>query len=379
MIKFDFETYTNNLFNNESVETYYNQLSNIKSFFEQNKDMMGWYDIDKLFDQSLISDIKTTATYIRNNCDIFLVIGIGGSYLGSLAMIEALSPYFYNQKNSPQIYYLGTTLSSDYYSNLLDMIKDKNIIVNIISKSGTTIETSIAYQVIINFMNKKYEEDELKQRIIITTDENNGKLREEVINNGYKSFIIPKDIGGRYSVFSPGGLLPIAVANININKIYLGAKEANEYIDNQLKYAVIRNMMYHNNKLVEAFVVYEPKLAAFTEWLKQLYGESLGKKEQGLLPVSFINTRDLHSLGQFVQEGNKILFETIIKIEKSDSSILIEEYKKNLNDINNIAAISTSKAHLTGGVLNNIISMDTLDEKNMGYLFQFFMKKYTII
>jgi glucose-6-phosphate isomerase len=373
MIKFDFETYSNNLISQEENKKYSNKITTINDFFDKNKDMMGWYDIEKLFDHNLISDINSTASYIRNNCDVFLVIGIGGSYLGSLAMIEAIKPYFYNQKNNPQIYFLGTSLSSDYYYDLFDIIKDKKIIVNVISKSGTTFETSLAYQLIMNFMNNKYSKDELKERIIITTDKDHGKLREDVINNDYKSFIIPSNIGGRYSIFTPVGLLPIAVANIDINKIYLGVKAANNNIKNQIKYAIIRDLMYNKNKLVEAFVVYEPKLSSFTEWLKQLYGESLGKKEQGLLPVSFINTRDLHSLGQFIQEGNKILFETVINVENCKGKIYIKDYHKTLNEINNIAVIATAKAHLKGDVLNNIITIDEINETNLGYLFQFFM------
>lgn len=372
MIKFDFDTYTKNFINENQIKEYKPIINNINAYF-RTRDMMGWYNLDNLFNKDLIDDINKTATYVKNNCDIFLVIGIGGSYLGASAAIEALNPYLYNDKISPQIYFVGNNLSSDYYHDLIDLIKDKEIIVNIISKSGSTLETLVAYQIIMDLMKEKYSDDELKKRVIITTDKENGDLRIVAQENNYKSFIFPNNIGGRYSVLTPVGLLPMAVANINIESLYLGAKEANKDIDNQIKYAIIRKIMYNQGKKVEAYVTYEPKLYAFTEWLKQLYGESLGKEEKGILPISFINSRDLHSLGQFVQEGSKILFETVINVLESNHDIKISKYNKTLNEINNIASLSTSIAHLKGNVLNSIISITKIDEYNMGYLFQFFM------
>jgi glucose-6-phosphate isomerase len=368
---FDFETY-NNQISESDIENV--DISNLDiNTFLKNNDMTGWYDIDNLFNSSLIADVKNTASFIRNNCDVFIVIGIGGSYLGSLAVIEALNPYFYNQTNNPQIYFLGTSLSSEYYHDLIDLIKDKNVIVNVISKSGNTLETDITYELIMGFMRKKYSEEELVKRIIITTDKEKGNLRLEADKKGYKSFVIPNNIGGRYSVFTPVGLLPIAVSNIDIESIYKGAKLANENIDNQIKYALIRHAMYQKNKVVEAYTVYEPKLYALTEWLKQLYAESLGKEEHGILPISLINTRDLHSMGQFVQDGNKILFETVINVKNSNVEVQIDKYNKSLDTINNIASLATSKAHYNGNVSNNIITMDALNEQSIGYLMQFFM------
>jgi glucose-6-phosphate isomerase len=368
-VTFDFETY-NNQISEEDIKSY--NVEGINEFL-LHSNMTGWYNIDNLFNSELISDIKKTATFIRNNCDAFIVIGIGGSYLGSLAVIEALKPYFYNQTNSPQIYFLGTSLSSDYYTDLINLIKDKDVIVNVISKSGTTLETDITYKLFMDFMKNKYSEEEIVKRVVITTDEKNGNLRSDANSFGYKSFIIPDNIGGRYSVFSPVGLLPIAVSGIDIDSIYEGVKDANANIDKQIKYAVVRHLMYQKNKVVEAFVVYEPKLYALTEWLKQLYAESLGKDGQGILPISLVNTRDLHSMGQFVQEGNKLLFETVINIENSNVKIQIDKYNKTLDGINNIASLATSKAHYKGNVSNNIITMNKLDERNIGYLLQFFM------
>jgi glucose-6-phosphate isomerase len=378
MIRFDFDTYIKNFISESEYSDYNHYLSDIDSYLNSNKDGMGWYCLDSLSHADLINDINSTADYIRNNCDVFIVIGIGGSYLGASAVIEALKPYFYNHKEYPEIYFLGTSLSSDYYYDLINLIKNKDVIVNVISKSGTTLETDIAYSLLMDFMVNKYSEKELQKRIIITTDKEKGLLREEVKQNGYKSFVIPSNIGGRYSVLTPVGLLPIAVANINLNELFKGAREANKEIDYQTRYAIIRNILSKKDKIVEAFVVYEPKLYAFTEWLKQLYGESLGKEEKGILPISLINTRDLHSLGQFVQEGNKILFETVINVEKSNRNINVDKYNKLLSEINNIASISTSKAHLKGAVPNNIITVEKLDEYTLGYLLQFFMASCAI-
>lgn len=370
-MKFDFETY-NNQISDEDIKKYNIDNSEITTFLEKNT-MTGWYDINKLFEHNLIEDIKKTASFIRHNCDAFVVIGIGGSYLGSLAVIEALKPYFYNQTSNPQIYFLGTSLSSEYYSDLINLLKDKDIIVNVISKSGNTFETDIAYQLIMNLMEKKYSEEELVKRIIVTTDDDSGDLRLDVTENKYKSFIIPDNVGGRYSVFTPVGLLPIAVSGIDIEAIYEGVKAANENIEIQIKYALIRHLMYQKKKVVEAFVVYEPKLYALTEWLKQLYAESLGKEGLGILPISLVNTRDLHSMGQYVQDGTKIIFETVINIKHSNVDVIIDKYNKSLDELNNTASLATSKAHYKGNVLNNIITMDTLNEHNIGYLLQFFM------
>lgn len=357
MITFDFKTYTKNFISKEEINKYINKKKDIKKYLDNKIDMMGWYNVDKLFDLKLIQNILRTATYIRESCDVFLVIGIGGSYLGAFAFIEALNPYFYNNQKKPAIYFVGTSLSTEYYYDLVNLIKDKDIIVNVISKSGTTLESAIGYDIILKLMKEKYNNEELKKRIIITTDENSGELRKEVNKEGYQSFIIPNNIGGRFSVFSPVGLLPIAVSGFDLENLSKGIKEAYSNLDKAIEYAAIRKIMYDKGKNIEAFVVYEPKLYAFMEWLKQLYGESLGKNDQGLLPISLINTRDLHSLGQYLQEGKKIIFETVINIEKSNNQLYLNKYQKTLDEINNIASLATSKAHLKGNVLNNVITI----------------------
>lgn len=373
MVRFDFNTYVKQFVSDAEIRNYDTKIADVKNYFHPNSNMMGWCDLNSLSNVSLVDDIINTADYIKNNCDVLLVIGIGGSYLGSLAVIESLSPYFYNKTKKPEIYFLGTSLSSDYYLDLMDMIKDKNIIVNVISKSGTTLETIITYNLVMEFMKEKYNTADLKNRIIITTDSETGVLRNEVNELGCKSFVMPNNIGGRYSVLSPVGLLPIAACGIDIVELLKGAKGALNEFDAIFKYAVIKDIMFNKNKTVEAYVCYEPKLGALLEWLKQLTGESLGKDGKGLLPVSFINTRDLHSLGQFIQDGNNILFETVINVEKASREITIDKYKKNLSEINLIASNATSIAHQKGEVLNNIITIDELNAYNIGYLLQFFM------
>lgn len=371
MIKFDFETFIGNNVR-EKINSYMDSKKQIIGFLEQG-DMRGWYNTAELFNSDLISDIKNTADYIRKNCDVFLVIGVGGSYMGSSAFIEALSPYFYNNLKKPEIYFVGYNLSSDYYSDLLKVIENKDVIVNVISKSGSTLEIDIAYNLVIDFMKSKYSYEEIKKRIIMTTDQHKGILREEVNKHGFKSFVVPDNIGGRYSVFTPVGLLPIAVSGIDIDEIIKGVKKAKENIDDAIYYVSLRNELYNRGKLIESYVVYEPKLYCFLEWIKQLYGESLGKNNRGIFPSSFINTRDLHSLGQFVQEGRKILFETVIKIKNIENDIYVEKYEKNLNEINNIVADSVAEAHFSGDVPSIVIDVDKLTPFTLGYLMQFFM------
>ncbi len=372
MIKFDFDTFRKQNITDEELNQFDNIDNEINVFFDQYKNYMGWYHIDKLFNNQIMEDINATGSYIKDNCDAFIVVGIGGSYLGSQAVIEALNDYYYNQKKSPKIYYLGTSLSSQQYNDFIDLIKEKEIIINVISKSGTTLETTITYELLLKFMKEKYNPEELKNRVIITTDNDDNPLKEDARKYGFKSFIIPSDIGGRYSVFTPAGLLPIRVSNFDLKKLYDGAKEACNNINNQIKYAIIRHLMYKKGKTIEAFVIYEPKLNSFVEWLKQLYAESLGKEEKGILPIGLSNTKDLHSMGQYIQEGSKIVFETIIKTN-SNNNMMIDKYNKTLDQINDIACLSTAAAHLEAGVLNNIITIETINEKTIGYLMQFFM------
>lgn len=358
MINFDFESY-----NHLKLEK--TNLDNILSKFISDNNMNGWYNLDP----KDLDEIISTATYIKDNCDKFIVIGIGGSYLGSRAIIEALSPYF--KKNNPEIIYVGNDLSTDYLNELLDYIKDSEVIINVISKSGTTLEPSIAFDTLLEFMNRKYGKLSLSRRIIVTTDDTKGELLSRANQYGFKKFVIPQNIGGRYSVLTPVGLLPIAVANIDIKKLYSGAMLAKENLKECYKYTVLRDMMYRNNKIVESFTIYEPKLYYFTEWLKQLFGESQGKDGKGLLPISTVNTRDLHSMGQYYQDGPAILFETVL-LTKPQTQIDLYRYNKTMSEVNDIAAYSVAQSHYDGHVDSTIISMDSLNELNIGYLIFFF-------
>ena len=363
MLKTDFKTYIKD----KNIELYKEKIINIKNTLNAGGEMLDWYDIDKCISQSDLNKIKDISKDIQENCELFIVIGIGGSFLGAKAIISALNPYFKNKK--PEIIFAGNSLSETYLTELIEYMEDKNTIVNVISKSGTTLETSIAFDIIYNKMQKKYNQDELKRRIIITTDPEKGILRKLANDNNYPSFIVPEQIGGRYSVLTAVGLLPIAVAGIDIDKLLLGARQVNN--DSAFEYAIIRDILYRQGKTVELFTFYEPKLEYFIEWLKQLFGETQGKDKKGILPSSSNNSRDLHSLGQFYQEGTPIIFETIIGIDKK-GTLKSNLYNYSIEDINMIALKQVAYAHLDAGVESNVIMIDKLDEINLGMLIYYF-------
>ena len=354
MVKFDFKTYNNIYLDN------YNLDNMLEKFKTENK-MSGWYDLD--VDTNNIIEVSKS---IRENADVLIVIGIGGSYLGAQAVIEALSPYF--NRSKPEIIYLGTNLSSDYMYDLMEYVKDKSVYVNVISKSGNTLETIVSFDYILEYMKNTYSD--FKDRIIVTTNSSNGKLLEYSNEYNFKVLDVPDNIGGRYSVLSNVGLLPICVAGIDINELIEGAKEGKEDLDNIYKYTYIRDVMLHNNKYIESFDVYEPKLYYFTEWLKQLFAESQGKCEESILPVSTVNTRDLHSLGQYYQQGKSMIFSTIM-YTNSQKSIFVKKFGKNLNEINKIVMDSVAKAHYPH-ICSNIIEIERLDAKTLGFLIFFF-------
>ncbi len=363
MVKFDFFTYTKSFFNIEE----YNSLYNKKNYYIEklkNNAMTAW---TKEIDNDLVSEIKTTAEYIKNNFDCLVVVGIGGSYLGSYSFMNAFKPYFNNQNF--EIIYAGTTLSSKYLDELLIYLNNKNFCLNVISKSGDTLETKITYKLLKDALKRKYKEEDLAKHIIITTDKQSGSLREEVTKYNYKSFEIPKDIGGRYSFITPAHLLPLAI-NYNIDLIIDGYYDGKRLIDEAYQYAIVRNLLFKKGKVIENFCIYEESLSYFTEWLKQLFGETEGKNELGIFPTSTLFTRDLHSIGQFIQEGNKILFETVINIKNSKNYI---EYQGiNLNSFNNIIVNSVIKAHHKGNTPCLEIEMDELTLENLATLIYFF-------
>ena len=347
-------------------------------------DFLGWVNLK--LDVQELEKIKVAASKIRKQSDVLIVIGIGGSYLGSKAVIDALSHTF-NPKN---VIFAGNNMGSDYLNDLLDYIKDKDISLNVISKSGTTIEPALTFKVLREYIEEKYGEDKAKDRIFVTTDKEKGVLKKLADEKGYETFVVPDDIGGRYSVFTAVGLLPIASAGINIDRlldgVYSAEKKYSSLENNDCyDYAVARNIMYKKKKKIELLVNYEPKLHYISEWWKQLFGESEGKEEKGIFPASVDNTTDLHSMGQYIQEGERILFETVINIKKPyrDFTLTCEEGSpdaldylngKTLNEINHKAMEGTVIAHVNGKVPNIMIEVDKLDEFNLGELLYFFEK-----
>lgn len=347
-------------------------------------DFLGWVNLK--IDVQELEKIKVAASKIRKQSDVLIVIGIGGSYLGSKAVIDALSHTF-NPKN---VIFAGNNMSSDYLNDLLDYIKDKDVSLNVISKSGTTIEPALTFKVLREYIEEKYGEDKAKDRIFVTTDKEKGVLKKLADEKGYETFVVPDDIGGRYSVFTAVGLLPIASAGINIDRlldgVYSAEKKYSSLENNDCyDYAVARNIMYKKKKKIELLVNYEPKLHYISEWWKQLFGESEGKEEKGIFPASVDNTTDLHSMGQYIQEGERILFETVINIKKPyrDFTLTCEEGSpdaldylngKTLNEINHKAMEGTVIAHVNGKVPNIMIEVDKLDEFNLGEFLYFFEK-----
>ena len=359
------------------------------------KEFLGWIELPTNYDKKEFEKIKKSAKKIQSDSEILVVIGIGGSYLGARAVIEALTNTFYNcltkeQRKTPQILYVGNNLNPNYINDLIELIGNKDFSINVISKSGTTTEPAIAFRIFREILENKYGLKEAQKRIYVTTDKKNGALKQLAATEKYTTFVIPDNIGGRYSVLTAVGLLPIAVAGIDITRLMEGAKFAQEkYNDKSLKYnecykyAVIRNLLYRENKNIEILVSYEPKLHYMIEWWKQLFGESEGKDGKGIFPTGAEFTTDLHSLGQYIQEGRRNLFETVINIEKSSSDIEIQEDGDNLDKLNYLAGKSldyvnkkamegTISAHVDGGVPNIIINMSELNEETLGHLIYFF-------
>ena len=352
----------------------------------EGSDFLGWLEYPLKYDKEEYSRIKKCAHTIERSSEVLVVVGIGGSYLGARAVISALSPYFENK--GMEIIYAGNSISSTYLTRLKDYLWDKDFSVNVISKSGTTTEPAIAFRFLYDMLKKKYMKEELFEHIFITTDKSKGALREIGLSNDYEMFVVPDDMGGRYSVFSAVGLLPIAVAGLNIDKLMEGAKAASIDLikdDNKaIDYAAVRNALYKKDFNIEILETYEPCLSYVIEWWKQLFGESEGKDHKGIWPSGALFTTDLHSLGQYIQDGRRNLFETVINIEEPQADLDIPFDKDNLDGLNYLAGktidyvnkqamIATCKAHEDGGVPQVNITLSELDEYNLGYLLYFFM------
>ena len=362
------------------------------------EDFVGWLELPTDYNKEEFKRIKKAAARIQEDSEVLVVIGIGGSYLGARAVIESLTNTFDNmlteeKRKHPQILYVGNNLSPNYINDLIELLGTKDFSVNVISKSGTTTEPAIAFRIFREILENKYGIDEARSRIYATTDKQKGALKTLAENEGYEQFVVPDNIGGRYSVLTAVGLLPIAVAGIDIDKLMEGARTAQErFDDSDLKYnecyqyAVIRNILYSKmNKTTEILVNYEPKMHYFTEWWKQLYGESEGKENKGIFPAGVDFTTDLHSMGQYIQEGRRDLFETVISIKTPKNDIIINPDDDNLDGLNYLsgktmdyvnkkAMEGTVKAHVTGDVPNIMLTIENLDEENIGELIYFFEK-----
>ena len=383
----------------EEIMEYAKKVKTIHEKFHEKADdekqFLGWLNLPSNYDKKEFARIKKCADKIRKDSEVFLVIGIGGSYLGARAIIESLSNTFYNcltkeQRKSPQILYAGNNMSSRYLEDLIELIGDRELSINVISKSGTTLEPAMAFRIFREFLENKYGVKEARKRIYVTTDSQKGALKQLADKEGYETFVIPNNVGGRYSVLTAVGLLPIAVAGIDIHKLMEGAKFAQEkYSESDLKYndcyryAVIRNILYNDRKNIEILATYEPKLHYFTEWWKQLFAESEGKEYKGIYPSAAQFTTDLHSLGQYIQDGRRNLFETVINIAEEKNGIALNLDEDNLDNLNYLTGKSldyinkramegTIVAHTEGNVPNIIINVDKLNEETIGHLIYFF-------
>lgn len=357
-------------------------------------DFLGWVSLPVDYDKEEFARIKAAAAKIRQDTDILIVIGIGGSYLGARAAIEFLKGPYYNsiRNGAPEIYFAGNSISGAYLSDIMELCKGKRVSVNIISKSGTTTEPAVAFRVLRRYLEEQYGEKEAAERIYCTTDKARGTLKKLADEKGYECFVVPDDVGGRYSVLTAVGLLPIAAAGADIDKLMEGAaaamKEYSEpdmYKNDCYTYAALRNAFYRKGKSVELLVSYEPRFTMMAEWFKQLYGESEGKDNKGLFPASVTFSTDLHSMGQFIQDGSRVMFETVVTFAESDKDIVIESEADNgdglnflagktMSYVNSKAFEGTVLAHTDGGVPNLVISVDKPDEENLGRLIYFFEK-----
>ena len=393
--------YKNSGITDKEIMKYKEKVIKIHNEFNENANdenaFLGWLHLPTNYDKKEFERIKKAAKRINKTSEIFVVIGIGGSYLGARAVIQSLTNTFYNvldkkKRKAPQILYAGNNMSSDYLQDLIDYIGDKEISINVISKSGTTTEPAIAFRIFREILEGKYGIEEARKRIYVTTDKQKGALRKLAEEEGYETFVIPDNIGGRYSVLTAVGLLPIATAGIDIEKLMKGAAYAEDkYSDGNLKYndcykyAVIRNILYKLYKNTEILVNYEPKLHYFTEWWKQLFGESEGKDQLGIFPTGVDFTTDLHSMGQYIQQGRRNLFETVINVIEPKSDIIIKEDEDNIDGLNFLdgktvsfvnkkAMEGTIEAHVEGDVPNILLNLDRLDEETIGHLIYFFEK-----
>ncbi len=361
-------------------------------------DFLGWLDLPVNYDKKEFEAIKVAAEKIKKNTDVFIVIGIGGSYLGARAALEFIRSPMYNnlKKDTPDIYFAGNSISADYMNELLDICEGRDVSVNVISKSGTTTEPAVAFRIFKKLLEDKYGAEGARERIFCTTDKAKGTLKELADREGYETFVVPDDVGGRYSVLTAVGLLPMAVAGIDLDSVMKGAQDAREAFASEdfekndcYRYAAMRNILYRKGKGTEIMVSYEPRFTMMNEWYKQLFGESEGKDQKGIFPASVVFSTDLHSMGQFIQDGTRNLFETVVKINKPNRDIMIEADPENFDGLNFLAGKTMSQvntkafegtvlAHNEGGVPNLILEIPEANEYEFGYMVYFFEKACAI-
>lgn len=357
-------------------------------------DFLGWLNLPAEYDRQEFARIQDAAARIRKHSEVLVVIGIGGSYLGARAAIEFLHSQFYNDLagDAPKIYFVGNSISPSYLNQILKICEGKDFSINVISKSGTTTEPALAFRIFRKLAIEKYGKEGAKERIFCTTDKARGTLKQLADEEGYETFVIPDDVGGRYSVLTAVGLLPIAVSGSDIEKLMQGAQKAMQELslcdlskNDCYRYAALRNILYRKGKAIEILVSYEPAFAMMCEWYKQLFGESEGKDQKGIYPSSAIFSTDLHSMGQYIQEGSRILFETVVDIKTPQQDLYIERdstdfdglnflSEQNMSVVNRKAMQGTILAHTQGGVPNMVLEMEKADEEELGYLIYFFEK-----
>ena len=374
------------------VEVAHNQLHSKKG---PGNAFLGWLDLPLNYDKEEFARIKAAAEKIKSNSDVLVVIGIGGSYLGARAAIEFVHSQLYNNlaKDTPEIYFAGNNISSTYLNEIIDLCKDRDFSINVISKSGTTTEPAIAFRIFKELAEKKYGADGAKDHIFVTTDKSRGTLKALADEQGYETFVVPDDVGGRFSVLTAVGLLPIAVSGADIDAMMRGAEDARcDFLTDEnecYNYAIDRNILLRKNKNIEMLITYDPCAVYFGEWFKQLYGESEGKDNKGIFPASATFSTDLHSLGQYIQEGYRTIFETVLYCQNAKRDITIGEVDGDLDGLNFLsgktvkyvndnAFLGTVLAHTDGGVPNIILEFDNYDEYNFGYLVYFFEKACAI-
>lgn len=356
-------------------------------------DFLGWVNLPTDYDKEEFARIKAAAEKIKSNSDILVVIGIGGSYLGARAAIELLKSPLYNnmKKDTPDIYYIGNSINPNYLNEVISLCKDKDFSVNVISKSGTTTEPALAFRIFKKMVEEKYGKEGARDRIFATTDKSRGTLKNLSDAEGYETFVIPDDVGGRFSVLTAVGLLPIAVAGCDVDALMKGAANAQvdfcaDFDNNDCyKYAALRNILYRKGKSVEMLVSYDPSFVMMSEWYKQLFGESEGKDNKGIFPSSAVFSTDLHSMGQYIQDGARILFETVVDIKNPKTDLFLEPDAENLDGLNfltnqNMSVVNrkafegTVLAHTEGGVPNIILELEDTTEESIGYMIYFFEK-----